>query len=43
VTLSGDGGVHLVTADAHVSGNNTTRFVGRMGLTWRWHRESLLP
>ena len=43
VTLSGDAGVHLVTADAHVSGNNATRFVGRVGVTWRWHRESLLP
>jgi hypothetical protein len=43
LTLSGDGGVHLVTNDAHVKGSTATRFVGRLGLTWRWHRESLLP
>jgi hypothetical protein len=43
VTLSGNGGVHLVTADAHVNGRDVTRFVGRVGLTWRWRRESQLP
>jgi hypothetical protein len=43
LTLSGNGGVHLVSNDGHVRGQRATRFVGRVGVTWRWKRESLLP
>ena len=43
ITLSGDGGFHLVSNDAHVIGRNATRFVGSVKLSWRWRRESLLP
>jgi hypothetical protein len=43
LTLSANAGAHLVANDGHVSGRSATRFVGRVGLTWRWHRESLLP
>ncbi len=41
--LAGDGGVHLVSNAGHVTGANETRWVGRVGVEWRYRRESLLP
>ncbi len=41
--ITGDAGVHLVSNDGHVAGVSRTRFVGRIGLEWRFRRESLLP
>ena len=43
VRFRGDGGVHLIANDNHVSGVSRTRFVGRLGLELRFRRESLLP
>ena len=42
-SLSGDGGVHLVHNAGHVIGAQETRWVGRLELTWRYRKESLVP
>src|SRR5206468_3241588 len=42
-SLSGEGGVHLVHNAGHVIGAQETRWVGRLGLTYRYRKESLLP
>ena len=42
-SLSGDGGVHLVHNAGHVNGAERTRWVGTLGLTYRYRKESLLP
>jgi hypothetical protein len=42
-TVSGDGGVHLIANAGHVTGANQTRWVGTIGLTYRYRKESLLP
>ncbi|MBI1967243.1 MAG: hypothetical protein HYS40_04575 [Gemmatimonadetes bacterium] len=39
----GDGGLHLIHNAGHVSGDARTRWVGRVELTWRFRKESLLP
>jgi hypothetical protein len=42
-TLAGDGGVHLIDNAGHVNGAKKTRWVGRLELTWRYRKESLIP
>ena len=42
-SLSGDGGVHLVHNAGHVNGVQETRWVGRVGIAWRYRWESLIP
>ena len=42
-TLAGDGGVHLISNANHVTGATKTRWVGTIGLTYRYRKESLLP
>lgn len=42
-TLAGDGGVHLMANAGHVRGATKTRWVGTVGLTYRYRKESLLP
>ncbi len=42
-SLSGDGGVHLISNFGHVTGAAKTRWVGTVGVTWRYRWESLLP
>ena len=42
-TLAGDGGVHLISNAGHVTGARDTRWVGRVGIEWRYRRESLIP
>jgi len=42
-TLAGDGGVHLVHNADHVTGAEKTRWVGRVGIEWRYRWESLIP
>jgi len=42
-SLAGNGGVHLVHNAGHVIGAQETRWVGRLGLTYRYRKESLLP
>jgi hypothetical protein len=41
--LSGNGGVHLLANADHVQGRTQTRWVGRLELTFRYRRESLVP
>jgi hypothetical protein len=41
--LGGDGGVHLIDNAGHVNGASRTRWVGRLELTWRYRKESLVP
>ena len=43
LSLAGDGGVHLVSNAGHVSGAQRTRWVGTVGVTWRYRWESLIP
>ncbi|HEV8398346.1 MAG TPA: hypothetical protein VGQ18_00760 [Gemmatimonadales bacterium] len=43
LSLAGDGGVHLISNAAHVTGANKTRWVGTIALTYRYRKESLLP
>ncbi len=43
LSLAGDGGVHVVRNAAHVPGAERTRWVGSVGVTYRFRRESLLP
>ena len=42
-SLAGDGGVHLISNFGHVTGATKTRWVGTLGLTYRYRKESLLP
>jgi hypothetical protein len=42
-SLAGDGGVHVVHNAGHVNGANDTRWVGRVGIEWRYRWESLIP
>jgi len=42
-TLAGDGGVHLVHNAGHINGANDTRWVGTVGVTWRYRWGSLIP
>jgi hypothetical protein len=42
-SLSGDGGVHLISNADHVTGATKTRWVARLGLTYRYRKESLVP
>ena len=41
--LTGNGGVHLISNADHVNGAQRTRWVGTVGLTWRYRWESLIP
>lgn len=43
VTLSANGGAHVISNFAHVKGNTDTRFVGSVALTWRLHRQGQIP
>jgi hypothetical protein len=43
VSLAGDGGVHIVRNAGHVDGASRTRWVGRLELTFRYRKESLVP
>ena len=43
VSLAGDGGVHLISNAGHATGANKTRWVGRVGIEWRYRKESLIP
>lgn len=43
LSLAGDGGVHLVRNAGHTPGAARTRWVGSVGMTYRFKRESLLP
>jgi hypothetical protein len=42
-SLAGNGGVHLISNADHVNGTKQTRWVGTVGLTWRYRWESLIP
>ncbi len=42
-SLKGDGGVHLISNADHVTGASRTRWVGRVGIEWRYRWESLIP
>ncbi len=41
-SITGNGGVHLIHNTGHVTGVNATRWVGRVGITYRFHREGAL-
>ncbi|HEY6807459.1 MAG TPA: hypothetical protein VI160_01630 [Gemmatimonadales bacterium] len=41
--LDANAGVHFFHDVGHVTGATLTRFVGQLGLTWRFHRASVLP
>jgi hypothetical protein len=41
--LHADGGAHLIHNYQHVTGATKTRFVGSIGLTYYFRRESVLP
>jgi len=43
LTLSADGGAHLISNEAHVQGRTATRFVGSVSLSWRFWGEGALP
>jgi hypothetical protein len=42
-SVAGDGGAHLISNAGHVDGTQRTRWVGRVELTWRYRKESLVP
>ena len=42
-SVSAEAGVHLVRNAGHVTGASESRFVGRIGVTWRFRKESVLP
>jgi len=42
-TVSADAGVHLLHNAGHVTGASETRFVGRIAVTYRFRKESVLP
>ena len=41
--LSGDGGVHLISNAAHVTGASKTRWVGTIQLSWQTKKEGRIP
>ena len=43
VSVTGNGGVHLVHNAGHVAGASKTQWVGSIGLTYRFHHQDLLP
>jgi hypothetical protein len=43
MSVTGNGGVHLVHNAAHVPGASTTQWVGSIGLTYRIHHRDVLP
>lgn len=43
LTLTADGGAHLISNEAHVKGSSETRFVGSVGLSWNLHRAGQIP
>jgi hypothetical protein len=42
-SLVADGGAHLIHNAGHVAGATRTRWVGSIALTYRFHKESVLP
>ncbi len=42
-TVSGDGGVHLISNAGHVTGASATRWVGSLALEWRTNKEGRIP
>ena len=42
-TVSGDGGVHLISNAGHVTGASETRWVGSVQLEWRTKKEGRIP
>jgi hypothetical protein len=42
-SVAGDGGVHFISNADHVTGASKTRWVGRVGIEWRYRWESLIP
>ncbi len=42
-SVTGNGGVHLVSNLDHVTGVSKTRFVGSIGITYRVHHQDALP
>ena len=42
-TLSGDGGVHLISNAGHVTGASQTRWIGTVRLEWRTKKVSQIP
>src|SRR5882672_1083915 len=42
-SVEGNGGVHVISNANHVTGATKTRWVGTIGLTYRYRKESLLP
>lgn len=43
LSLTGNGGVHLIHNAAHVTGASQTQWVGSIGFTYRIHHQDLLP
>ena len=43
VSVTGNGGVHLVHNAGHVTGASKTQWVGSIGLTYRIHHQDVLP
>ncbi|HLZ44178.1 MAG TPA: hypothetical protein VKQ05_00695, partial [Gemmatimonadales bacterium] len=43
LSLSGNGGVHLITNAGHVTGASKTQWVGTIGLQWRTKKEGGIP
>jgi hypothetical protein len=43
VSLTGNGGVHLLHNANHVSGASKTEVVGSLGITYRFHHQDALP
>jgi hypothetical protein len=41
--LDANAGVHFMHNVGHVTGATLTRFVGQIGVTWRFQRASVLP
>jgi len=42
-TVSGDGGVHLISNAGHVTGASATRWVGSVAIEWRMKKEGRIP
>jgi len=43
LSITGNGGVHFVHNVAHATGASKTAWIGSIGLTYRFHRQHLLP
>lgn len=43
VSVTGNGGVHLITNAGHVTGVSQTQWVGSIGVTYRIHHQDVLP